>query len=166
MAHFPEFKTISKQNGFIQIITFAWVKKKSLVEIIALLFVILFLYTGISKLLDFMLFQEQLSESPILEPIVPLVAWGLPITEFIVSLLLFLPRYRLVGLYVTFILMILFTVYVGALLAFSTELPCSCGGILEALSWPAHLALNIGLIGLALTGIILAKKIKKNEEEL
>lgn len=142
-------------------ITFSWLKKRLAVDIIALLFVILFLYTGISKLMEFGVFQEQLYDSPIVASAAPVVAWGLPITEFIVSLLLFIPKYRLRGLYAAFILMILFTAYVGILLSISTELPCSCGGIMEALSWQAHLIVNIALIGLAVTGIILAKKIKR-----
>jgi uncharacterized membrane protein YphA (DoxX/SURF4 family) len=155
-----------KGNFLIRIITFSWLNKRLAVEIIAHLFIILFIYTGISKLMEFDVFQEQLNDSPILEPVAPLVAWGLPITEFIASIALFIPKYRLRGLYAAFILMILFSAYVGILLSISTELPCSCGGIMEALSWPAHLIVNIGLIGLALTGIILAKKIKRNGGEL
>jgi len=156
----------SKRNLFVRIVNFSWLNKRLAVEIIALLFVILFLYTGIAKLMQFDVFQEQLMDSPILEPVAPMVAWGLPITEFIVSLALFIPKYRLRGLYAAFILMILFTAYVGVLLSISTELPCSCGGIMEELSWPAHLAVNIALVGLALTGIILAKKIKRNGGKL
>jgi uncharacterized membrane protein YphA (DoxX/SURF4 family) len=155
-----------KRNGFMRVVSFSWVKKRLLVEVIALLFVILFLYTGISKLMEFDIFQEQLNDSPIVGFAAPIVAWGLPITEFIVSILLFIPKYRLIGLYAAFILMILFTGYVGILLSISTELPCSCGGIMEALSWPAHLVVNVALIGLSLTGIILSKKIKRNGEEL
>ncbi|MBO9204648.1 MULTISPECIES: MauE/DoxX family redox-associated membrane protein [Niastella] len=151
-----------RRNLLIRIITLSWLKKRLAVEIIALLFVILFLYTGISKLMEFDVFQEQLYDSPIVGTVAPVVAWGLPITEFIVSLLLFIPKYRLWGLYAAFILMILFTAYVGILLSISTELPCSCGGIMEALSWQAHLVVNIALIALAFTGIILAKKIKRN----
>lgn len=157
---------LQKPNLFIRIITFYWLKKRLAVEIIALLFVILFLYTGIAKLMEFDIFQEQLNDSPILEPVAPFVAWGLPITEFIVSLALFIPKYRQLGLYASFILMILFTGYVAWLLAFAPELPCSCGGIMEKLSWQAHLVVNIALVGLALTGIILAKKIKRNGGEL
>jgi uncharacterized membrane protein YphA (DoxX/SURF4 family) len=155
-----------KRNLFVRIVSFSWLNKRLAVEIIALLFVILFLYTGIAKLMEFDVFQEQLNDSPILEPVASLVAWGLPITEFIVSIALFIPKYRLRGLYAAFTLMILFTTYVAILLSISTELPCSCGGIMEALSWPAHLVVNIALIGLALTGIILAKKIKRNGGEL
>jgi len=151
-----------RQNAFIRIVSFSWIKKSLLVEIIALFFVILFLYTGIAKLMEFDVFQEQLMDSPILAFAAPIVAWGLPIIEFIASIALFIPKYRLSGLYAAFILMNLFTAYVGILLSISKELPCSCGGIMEALSWPAHLVVNIALIGLALTGIILAKKIKRS----
>jgi len=155
-----------KRNLFVRVITFSWLNQRLSVHIIALLFVMLFLYTGIAKLMEFDVFQEQLMDSPILAFAVPTVAWGLPITEFIVSIALFIPRYRLTGLYAAFILMILFTAYVGILLSISTQLPCSCGGIMEALSWPAHLVVNVILIGLALTGIILAKKIKRNGGDL
>ncbi|MFL5786964.1 MAG: MauE/DoxX family redox-associated membrane protein [Flavisolibacter sp.] len=155
-----------KSNLFVRIITFSWLNKRLAVDIIALLFVILFLYTGIAKLMEFDVFQEQLMDSPILAFAAPVVAWGLPITELIISILLFIPKYRLKGLYAALLMMILFTGYVGWLLAFAPELPCSCGGIMEALSWKAHLIVNIALIGLALTGIILAKKIKRSGGEL
>jgi hypothetical protein len=156
----------TRRNLFVRIITLSWIKKSTLVEIIAHLFIILFLYTGVAKLMEFDVFQEQLMDSPILAFAAPVVAWGLPITEFIVSISLFIPKYRLHGLYAAFVLMVFFTGYVGWLLAFAPELPCSCGGIMEALSWPAHLVVNIALIGLALTGIILAKKIKRTGGEL
>lgn len=156
----------SKRNVFVRMISFSWMNKRLAVDIISLLFVILFLYTGIAKLIEFDVFQEQLMDSPILAFAAPVVAWGLPIIEFIVSLILFFPKYRLKGLYVALTLMIFFTGYVGWLLVFAPELPCSCGGIMEALSWPAHLIVNIALIGLVLTGIILVKKIKRSGGEL
>jgi uncharacterized membrane protein YphA (DoxX/SURF4 family) len=154
--------TMPKQNTFLRIITLSWLKRSTIVEIIALFFVILFLYTGISKLMDFLVFQEQLAESPVLAPVAPLIAWGLPITEFIVSILLFFPRFRLTGLYASFVLMFLFTGYVIAVLSFSTELPCSCGGIIELLSWKGHLIFNSLLILLAYTAIRMQKKLRKN----
>lgn len=158
-------ENIRKRNLFIRIVSFSWVKKTTLVEIIALFFVILFLYTGVAKLLDFDLFQEQLSESPVMEPVAPVVAWGLPIVEFIVSLLLFFPKYRLKGLYAAFILMVLFTAYVGLLLAISKELPCSCGGIIEELSWQGHLIFNSSLIFLSLIAIRMQRRLYRAQKE-
>lgn len=153
-----------KRNSFKKIVTFSWVKKSVLVEVIALFFVVLFLYTGVSKLMELTVFEEQLYESPILAPIAPVVAWGLPVVEFIISILLFFPRYRLKGLYLTFILMTLFTAYIITLFTISPELPCSCGGIIEALSWKGHIVFNSLLILLSFAAIRMQKAINRTNK--
>lgn len=156
---------MTKRNIFIRIISFSWIKKSLLVEIIALFFVILFLYTGVAKLLDFAVFKAQLEESPVLEPVAPLVAWGLPLVEFIVCVLLFFPKWRLKGLYAAFGLMVIFTGYVITLLTTSTELPCSCGGIIEELSWQGHLVFNSSMILLSFAAIKMARQLKRTARE-
>lgn len=153
-----------KRNSIKKIVTLSWVKKSVLVEIIALFFVIIFLYTGVAKLMEFDVFQAQLEESPVLEPVAPIVAWGLPIVEFILCVLLFFPRWRLKGLYATFGLMVIFTGYVIALLMTSIELPCSCGGIIEELSWQGHLIFNSTLILLSFAAIKMGRSRKRSKE--
>jgi hypothetical protein len=74
-------------------------------------------------------------------------------------LLLFFPRYRLIGLYLTCILMILFTAYIITLFTISPELPCSCGGIIEALSWKGHIIFNSLLILLSFVVIRMQKRL-------
>lgn len=135
-----------------------WLGKSALLEIIAHLFIVLYLYTGISKFMEFDLFQEQLIESPVLRPVALLVSWSIPIVEFCIALMLFVPRTRLYGLYSSFIIMVVFTVYVSIILIIDKELPCSCGGIVEALSWKGHLVFNLIFTVLALVGIRLYKK--------
>jgi uncharacterized membrane protein YphA (DoxX/SURF4 family) len=157
-------KSLSKRNNFKRIISFSWITKSLLVEIIAHLFIILFLYTGIAKLMEFDVFQEQLAESPVLEPMAPVVAWGLPITEFVISILLFFPRFRLKGLYASFVMMVLFTAYVITILSIDKELPCSCGGIVEALSWKGHLIFNSVLVLLSFAGIRMQKKLNRQNK--
>lgn len=132
--------------------------KNAIVEIIALLFVILFLYTAISKLLDHSVFKQQLAQSPVLKPIAPFIAWGIPIVEILVSNMLFFPVTRLQGLYASITLMVIFTCYIIVILTLSEELPCSCGGVLEQLSWPAHLVFNIVFIALGVAGIVWKKQ--------
>jgi hypothetical protein len=149
----------ANRNLFVRIITLSWIKKSTLVEIIAHLFIILFLYTGVAKLMEFDVFQEQLAESPVLAFAAPIIAWGLPITEFIISLLLFFPRFRLKGLYASLIIMILFTAYVITILSIDKELPCSCGGIIEALSWTGHLIFNSSFVLLALLAIRIQRRL-------
>jgi len=136
--------------------------KSTIVEIISMLFVILFLYTGISKLMEYAVFKEQIAASPILQPIAPFIAWALPLTEFLVCILLIIPRWRLKGLYASLILMTAFTLYIGAIMTFNKELPCSCGGIISLLSWRDHLVFNSVFILLAFAGILLEKRMQQS----
>lgn len=113
------------------------------IEIIAALFIFLFIYTALSKFYDFKNFTSVLGQSPLIGKLNLLVAWVLPLAELITALLLFIPRTKLVGLYASLILMIVFTFYIGYMLLFSPHLPCSCGGVIRQLTWKQHLLLNI-----------------------
>lgn len=132
--------------------------KRTIPSVVALLLVVLFLYTGISKLMEYTVFKEQIGASPILHPIAPFIAWSLPLAEFAVAVLLFIPAWRLWGLYASFILMLAFTGYVIAIVSFSKELPCSCGGVLQEMSWSQHIVFNIVFTLLALLAALLERK--------
>ena len=136
-------------------------KRTTIIEIITVLNIILFLYTGIAKIMDYSVFKEQLAVSPILSFAAKPVALLLPWVEFVVVLMLVIPRWRLKGLYACLGLMILFTAYIIALFSISKEMPCSCGGIIELLSWQQHIVFNVAFIALNLWAIILLKKEKK-----
>ena len=122
------------------------------IEIICALFVILFIYTGLNKWLDYDTFKFQLGRSPYLQHYSRLLALLLPPLELLVAITLVLKRTRLAGLYASFFLMCLFTGYVAIMLSLSYYLPCSCGGILQALSWQGHLILNSAFTLLAAAG--------------
>ncbi len=136
-------------------------KRATMAEIIALLFVILFLYTGISKLMEYSLFKEQIATSPLIAPISGWIAFLLPAIEVIVSIILFMKSWRLMGFYISLILMVLFTLYILAILTFNKHIPCSCGGVIELLSWKGHIIFNSVFITLALMGIKLQKEVDK-----
>jgi uncharacterized membrane protein YphA (DoxX/SURF4 family) len=139
-------------------------KKTTLIETIVVLYTILFLYTAISKFMDYSVFKEQIAISPILAPVAKLIAAGLPWVEILVTVLLIVPRWRLKGFYASLFLMTAFTIYIAATLAFSEHIPCSCGGIIAEMSWTQHMIFNSLFIVLAITGIILMRKISKNEK--
>lgn len=124
-----------------------------IVEIIALLYVLLFVYAAVSKILDFENFQVQLGQSPLLSAFAHWVAFGTPFLELSIVLLLVFPKCRLPGLYAAFSLMVLFSTYIIVILNFSSFVPCSCGGILENMSWTQHLVFNILFVVLAIVGI-------------
>ena len=141
-------------------------KKGTIVEIIAILFIILFLYTGISKLMEYEVAIEQIALTPLLAPIAGAVAIILPICEILVSIILFIPQSRKYGLWASLALMIAFTGYIIYILSYNDQLPCTCGGVLQQLSWPQHLALNAILTALAVIGISLLGASRKQLDKI
>ncbi|SEW37578.1 hypothetical protein SAMN05428988_4688 [Chitinophaga sp. YR573] len=132
--------------------------RKPFIDIICALLIFLFIYTGISKLLDYHTFRRQLGQSPFITFYAPLLAWALPLGEIIIAGMLSFNRSRLAGLYLSFFLLCLFTFYLAAMLQLSYYIPCSCGGVLQALSWQAHIILNIVFILLTAAGTLLQPK--------
>lgn len=112
------------------------------IEQIAVLNIILFTYAAVSKILDFQNFQIQIGQSPLLSAFATPISYGVPAVEFIIISLLLLSKTRIVGLYGSFMLMVMFTAYIYIILNYSSFLPCSCGGILEKMSWTQHLVFN------------------------
>lgn len=137
------------------------IKRTTIIEIVTVLNIILFLYTGIVKIMDYSLFKEQLAVSPILSWTAKPIAVLLPCVEFIIALMLAIPRWRLKGLYASFIIMVLFTAYIIALFSVSKEMPCSCGGIIELLSWQQHIVFNSLFLLLNVWALYLLKKDRK-----
>lgn len=132
--------------------------RKWIGETISLLFVLLFLYTAVYKILDFNNFRAVIGQSPLITRFAPYLAVGVPLAEIVISGLLVLPRWRLVGLCASFAIMLLFTFYIILLLNLHVHLPCSCGGIIQEMSWQQHLIFNLVAVLLALIGITIYKK--------
>lgn len=124
-------------------------------EVINALLIILWLYTGINKLLDFEETQVQMGRSPFIEPIAGFISLAVPVGELLLAVSLIIKRTRLLGLYGSLFLMTLFTGYIYIMLHYSYDLPCSCGGVLRQLSWQDHLYFNAGFTFLCIIGILL-----------
>jgi len=133
-------------------------KRSIVADSIAYFFVLLFLYTGIAKLMDMATFRNELSSSPGLGALSGIITWALPIGEILLAVILFLPRWRLRGLYATLVLMTLFTGYVITLFLIDDQLSCSCGGIIEALNPQQHIVFNSTCVILSLVAIIAGRK--------
>ena len=131
-------------------------RKLIIVETIAGLLILLFVYAAISKLLDYEQFRMQLAQSPLLYYAPNTIAWLVPGTELVIALAMFSRRWRLAGLYASFTLMIIFSGYIIAITHYSEYIPCSCGGVLSKMSWNQHLVFNIGFVILAGTAILLS----------
>jgi uncharacterized membrane protein YphA (DoxX/SURF4 family) len=133
-------------------------KKEWITEIISALFVVLFIYAAAMKLIDYDKFTLQLGQSPVLTAFAGIVVWLVPAVEVVIAMLLMTTRFRLAGLYAAFSLMVMFTAYIIVITRFSEYVPCSCGGVLEKLSWNDHLVFNIAFVALAAVAILIYPK--------
>lgn len=134
---------------------FVEVNSKTIVEVIAALFILLFVYTSVNKLIAIRDLRIALKSYPVIGGISEIVAWGLPLTEVIVSILLLFRSSKLIGLYSSLALMCAFTLYLTYMLTFTDKHVCTCGGMLQILTWPQHLLFNIIFIFIAIIGIYL-----------
>jgi uncharacterized membrane protein YphA (DoxX/SURF4 family) len=142
---------------------FNGLKKINILDIILVLFAVLFVYAAVSKLLTYDEFKAQISKSPLIARHEWWIAWVIPISEILIAVMLFIPRIQIIGLYSAFSLMFIFTIYIGFMLAFTPNLPCSCGGILNKMGWKEHLFFNIGFTILSIVGIVLFNRQRKIE---
>lgn len=118
-------------------------KRPVLVQLLSAVLLALFLYAGLSKLLNYPEFVSQLEMHPLLKPVARVMACSLPAVELEVSVFLFIPMLRRGGLYLSLMLLIVFSVYILGMLLTASHLPCSCGGVFRYLSWREHLYCNI-----------------------
>jgi putative oxidoreductase len=140
-------------------------KPRSLtLELICSLLILLFLYTGLAKALNFEGFKLDMYNQVFPRSMASFLIYTLPYFEIVIAASLLFEKTRNFGLYSSVILMILFTAYTSVvLLHFFKRIPCSCGGVIRALSWPQHLIFNLFFMGVSITGIILQKrKFRKN----
>lgn len=140
--------------------------RKITVDIVVFLYILLLVYAALTKLLDYQKFVIQLGQSPILTRHAILLAWAVPFIELAISALLILPRTRLSGLYAAFSLMVMFTTYIILASRFSDYVPCSCGGVLEDMTWTQHLIFNGVFILLGLAAILLYPGTRMTESSI
>lgn len=138
--------------------------KKTIPFAVSIFFVILFCYASISKIFDFRNFQSQLGQSPGLAGYEIVVAYGIISLQMIAVILLCLRNSRFLGLWFTSGILSVFAGYIAFILIYSENLPCTCIGLFEKISWKGNLILNIGLIITTVTGIIVYRSEIKNNK--
>jgi len=141
-------------------------KRVFFLDIISSLFIILFLSTGVYKLLYQEPFLAALDKQPVLRNYAGFLGILIPLLEVAVAFCLLISilndnnLLRKWGFIGSLGLMTIFTVYVGyMLIAHATHLPCTCGGIVQQLNWHQHFYFNSAFTLLALIGLRMNAKI-------
>ena len=138
-------------------------KKAIFLDIISYLFIFLFLYTGLSKILEHEVFRTALFKSPLLGNYALFLSILVPLAELLTAIALLIPRTRRLGLYGFLVLMSIFAIYVGFMLYFRSDRPCTCGGIIKYMNWHQHFYFNSGFTLLAILALWLDKKLKQQD---
>jgi hypothetical protein len=121
-----------------------FIKRTLILDIISTLLVILFIYTAVSKLINLTEFREQMQNQEIPKWLARVLVIALPPVEVLTALLLVFSRTRMAGLWVSAVLLFLFTGYIGLVVLGSYgRTPCSCGGVLRSMGWNTHLVFNL-----------------------
>ncbi|PUZ24597.1 Methylamine utilisation protein MauE [Chitinophaga costaii] len=134
-------------------------------DILSALLIFLFLYTGLSKLVEHARFISQLRESPwkLLADNSSWFTWALPIGEVLICILLIIPKYRKLGFWFSGLLLVAFEIYLTALVTSGKHLPCSCGGIIKYLTWTQHIFFNMAFLIISIWGIYTEKRLNKKD---
>lgn len=120
----------------------------------------LWVYASCSKLFTYQLFVSQLEMHPMLKQFASSLALIIPVSELLIAILLIFSSTRIMGLYCSTILLIIFTIYLIIMILTDSHLPCGCSGIISGFSWKEHIVFNCVFILLSITGIWLYKKEK------
>ena len=104
----------------------------------------LYMYTGWAKFMNLSTFIKGNSKIPYLGAYAKLIGYGIPSLEIVLAILLIVPVYRIkrFTLWISTILMTVFTIYLSLMVGFVEKKLCHCGGVIESLGWKTHIAFN------------------------
>ncbi|MCZ2336998.1 MAG: hypothetical protein LC127_02145 [Chitinophagales bacterium] len=125
--------------------------------VISIFFAILFSYAAMSKSLDFKNFAEKLAQSLGLQGSGETVAYLIIALTTMTVLMLCYRTFRFWGLLLAFGMLTVVTAYNGFILMDSKNLPCTCIGLVEKMTWKDNLVLNAGLMITSLIGILMLR---------
>lgn len=143
--------------------------KPNLYELIAfipaVMLVLLWGYAAFSKIAEYDKFvqQMQLAPVPLMKLLGPTLGWLMPAIELILLGMLLTDRFRTLGLWFSFALLMVFEIYITAMLLSGLELPCTCGGLISKLQWKEHLVFNAGFMLIAIFPFLYGRYFHKND---
>lgn len=134
-----------------------------LTTIVVALLLILWIPVVLDKLLSFHDFRFGIHHQPLPIWLKQPLVYALPILEITTVSLLIIDYTRRWGMWLSFLLMLTFTGYVGyALLGGFEKIPCGCGSVISGLSWQGHFWFNLSFTLISVYGIYLTTKKRGN----
>lgn len=126
------------------------------------LLVVIFCTAVVSKMFGFKTFRYNLGET------VGLKDWASFLSYFLLTIylsaitLLCISRLRMIGYYLSFTLLLSYSVYIGILFSTSQAMPCTCIGILDRLTWKQNLICSIVML-ILISATVVMLSIRQDE---
>lgn len=136
--------------------------REQFITLLTVGFILFWLYVAGLKLYDFNAFKDEMNSQIFSRQITGILIYTLPAVEIIIALSLVYATTRLLGMILSFSLIMGFTVYVGlALLNVYDKMPCNCAGLLGNSTWGANFILNLFITAVAALGLIITLRDKE-----
>ncbi len=133
--------------------------KTLIVQVISAAFILLWIYTAGSKLADFQSYKQEMSLQVFSPDFAAVLVYAIPFSEILCAILLLIKKTNKLGLVLSLLLMLVFTGYILLIiLGYFPKTPCSCGGIIKAMGWQAHLIFNIFFISASILSLFITLK--------
>jgi hypothetical protein len=136
------------------------------VHFISAAFILLWVYTAGSKLTSFENYRLEMQHQ-VFSPIVSeLLIYIIPITELLTAGLLLFQKTNKSGMILSALLMTAFTIYIILIISgYFPKVPCTCGGVISAMGWKAHLVFNLIFLSAAILALYNTPKREVSDKE-
>lgn len=132
--------------------------------IISYVFIALWAYAALSKLMDWEMNQRAMLMQPFPDWMGNALAWFIPLLELVLVIFLLQTRTRIKALQASILLLGIFSLYILLLLTrIFGKIPCACSGIFSQMGHAEHLYFNLVFIILGWTAMIWTHKGQKQE---
>ncbi|MBX2954431.1 MAG: hypothetical protein KF870_18170 [Leadbetterella sp.] len=114
------------------------------IKILTIVLLTLWIPVVLDKIINFEVFKSGIFRQPFDDSYAQVLIYLLPFLEGVAVIFFLIPSLQRWAFALSTLLMLAFTLYVGAALAGAWEkLPCGCGSVLSGMTWKQHLFFNL-----------------------
>ena len=143
--------------------------RKIIVEVICFVLLMFWFYEGVYKVAYWGSFSFYVKHAPIVKPVWQILAFGMPIGEIALAIMLFIPKLRTKALYISIGALMLFVFWIMSVYLFTHWLFWPYHALWEKPTWMQKMLISMGLAWAALVAVILSSskfKLKQIESNV
>ncbi|MFW0717797.1 MauE/DoxX family redox-associated membrane protein [Pedobacter sp. N23S346] len=135
-------------------------------QVISAAFILLWIYTAGSKLINFGTYRLEMQHQVFSSEISAMLIYIVPTFELLAVILLLFQKTNKIGLMLSLLLIAAFTGYICLItIGYFPKVPCSCGGVIRSLGWKGHFIFNLAFLILAIFALYIETKREASDKE-